>query len=855
MQIVLKQTKPAERKLGSLSIPIKQFLEVERNKTYSHWVTLFDFLEDDEYDGDLGVNDEERPRAYIRYSLVGEATSKYTKPATTKTITSVTEETKGGSRRITTTTKTTTSSYSHNFKQSPPRVGATLKHETYTQNEPEPERLGIIAQQRDPASEPLEQNRNDAERYSVRILEGDLRSDTRELAKELRGHQAEIFSQEDNRAKTLAHLDKLHRELQGEHVQDQITGFQLSRKEADIKLDIDVRKAAFGEQIKVLNNNIEVAGEALEQVKNEEARAKKDNQAAGETAARQEDIRAHGLTEESKGLRNENQNLRRQYDHNGTELGREQNDTSGLMRRHDDVTTAYNSTIEKYNKLLSEVELARIEAQKEADSVRTGISTEEYQNVSLSKGLSYSTNMSERLSDAAQIMKKQLKNLEEKYKAFLDNLTKIAKDQDKEAQNLQDALKKNSDSVKDLTSQLKNQNKEIESLHEEVDKENATGLNGRLSKLIDTLVHVDGKRRTCQETLENAQTNWSVKLQLFIDEASRRSREAAREKRMREIEKQINKIDQLTREIYRLQTEADRLENRLFTDANRDLVHQDLRKELEGISLKRRWAEDERRHSLNELETLLRLLRECDIREMQQSEIEQLTIEITEIKVVITRMSEEITILEKEIRVVDEKLEELHEILDEKNSEIDELNSILKQRLDRVKDLKRQLGKSTTNYNAAKGDLVDEMLAEYLSIAGNRVPVRRLGGGFYLFGTKKIYAKIMNGKLVVRVGGGYMVIDEFIKTYSEPELNKLHKLCEREGVDSIDQLDLEAIAGVGDKSPGGRSPGGRSPGGKTSPGRGGANKSFKSIAGASINGTKRSPKLNAKAVENARRLE
>jgi hypothetical protein len=39
-----------------------------------------------------------------------------------------------------------------------------------------------------------------------------------------------------------------------------------------------------------------------------------------------------------------------------------------------------------------------------------------------------------------------------------------------------------------------------------------------------------------------------------------------------------------------------------------------------------------------------------------------------------------------------------------------------------------------------------------------------------MFGTKKIYAKIMNNKLVVRVGGGFMGIEEFISTYGESEL-------------------------------------------------------------------------------------
>jgi hypothetical protein len=31
----------------------------------------------------------------------------------------------------------------------------------------------------------------------------------------------------------------------------------------------------------------------------------------------------------------------------------------------------------------------------------------------------------------------------------------------------------------------------------------------------------------------------------------------------------------------------------------------------------------------------------------------------------------------------------------------------------------------------------------------------------------------MNGKLVIRVGGGYMVIDEFIATYAEAEEKRM----------------------------------------------------------------------------------
>ena len=53
-----------------------------------------------------------------------------------------------------------------------------------------------------------------------------------------------------------------------------------------------------------------------------------------------------------------------------------------------------------------------------------------------------------------------------------------------------------------------------------------------------------------------------------------------------------------------------------------------------------------------------------------------------------------------------------------------------------------------------------------------------------MFGTKKIYAKVMNGKLFVRVGGGYQSMEEFITYYGEAERHKL-VMQERKSRNSI----------------------------------------------------------------------
>lgn len=650
--------------------------------------------------------------------------------------------------------------------------------------------------------------------------------------------------------------------MQGDHVEDQIIGYKIERVKEDIELDYKIRKSAFEEQKAVLNSKDESVSNNLQMVTSKETAARKENHAAAKEAAQQENIKKGGLTEENANLRNDNSDLRKNFGTRGNELLKEQTENHGLIKQHDEIVDAYNATIDKYNDLLSQVAKTRVELETETNSVQSGISKENYSFVSLGRANDHTLSSNGILSDTSKQLKTQLGQLQSKYKSFIESLTKITDDQDKEAQSLENKVKEISNEVNSLTHVLKEQTVSIEQLHEEVDKENAANLNARLRHLIDTLVNVDSKRKTAQQNLEDGQTKWSIKLRLFLDEASRRSRETAREKRMHEIEKTISKIDHITREIYRMQTELERAEIKLFTDSNRNLNEKELKNELDGIKLKLRWAEDERRLAFGELETLLSILREIDIREMQVTEIEELRKQIYDYRQYLVEFKREIDELEREIALADRKIEELIELINQINAEIDELNRILKERMQRINQLQKALGQSTkSKFSAVKGDSVDEMLAQFLSIANCRVPVIRLGGGFYLFGTRKIYAKIMNGKLVVRVGGGYMVIDEFVATYEEPELNKLYKLCEKEGVDSIYELDLEAITGIyadtskGGMSPGGRSPGGRSPGGKNSPGGSMKNKSFKTAASSSINGTNRSPRVTAAALKNARQIQ
>jgi len=87
----------------------------------------------------------------------------------------------------------------------------------------------------------------------------------------------------------------------------------------------------------------------------------------------------------------------------------------------------------------------------------------------------------------------------------------------------------------------------------------------------------------------------------------------------------------------------------------------------------------------------------------------------------------------------------------------------------------RNKPKMRIKYIPVKGDKTDERMAVYMNNFDLDVPMVRTGEGNYVFGTRKIFAKIMNEKLVIRVGGGFMLIEEFLPTYGQQELDKIEQ--------------------------------------------------------------------------------
>ena len=89
-------------------------------------------------------------------------------------------------------------------------------------------------------------------------------------------------------------------------------------------------------------------------------------------------------------------------------------------------------------------------------------------------------------------------------------------------------------------------------------------------------------------------------------------------------------------------------------------------------------------------------------------------------------------------------------------------------------------------YVPVKGDEIDEQLAAYVNQYGSPVPWTRISQGNYTYGTKKVSVKYMRMHLIIKVGGGSMMVEEFVANYEDIELAKMNYINPGSGVQMQD---------------------------------------------------------------------
>ena len=101
------------------------------------------------------------------------------------------------------------------------------------------------------------------------------------------------------------------------------------------------------------------------------------------------------------------------------------------------------------------------------------------------------------------------------------------------------------------------------------------------------------------------------------------------------------------------------------------------------------------------------------------------------------------------------------------------------QEIDTLKQYIVDLKSRIAVYIPVKNDPIDKKLAEYINNYPDRQKLKimfmRESEGVYQFGTKRVMIKCVKDKIEIRVGGGFLSLDEFLDQYTPTELQVLER--------------------------------------------------------------------------------
>lgn len=139
------------------------------------------------------------------------------------------------------------------------------------------------------------------------------------------------------------------------------------------------------------------------------------------------------------------------------------------------------------------------------------------------------------------------------------------------------------------------------------------------------------------------------------------------------------------------------------------------------------------------------------------------------------------------MREKEDEIERHEQSKDELKGDLGDFNTKLQDMEEELYGVRKQLltteqhmQKLLFAYIPKKGDIIEEALADFVNTYPEQEKMKilflRESEGVYRFGQKRVFIKVEKGNnLKVRVGGGFMHINDFIEQYSMTEADKIER--------------------------------------------------------------------------------
>lgn len=238
--------------------------------------------------------------------------------------------------------------------------------------------------------------------------------------------------------------------------------------------------------------------------------------------------------------------------------------------------------------------------------------------------------------------------------------------------------------------------------------------------------------------------------------------------------------DQLHKEIEALKVEFEglrKVDNEHFTR-----IHTE-KSEVEVTLNKRESKITELEKRILEITTTIHMLKQqIDASQSECYRLQDIEVQVSRSKVVQKEYTEDRMYLRKELEKASDFMVDLEEKVHKANStSLTLLNKVkeAEREVDVLKDYIYELKSKVAIYIPVREDPIDKKLAEYINNYPDRTKLKimfmRESSGIYQFGSRKIYVRVEKDRIIIRVGGGYLTIDEFLDIYTPIELDKVDR--------------------------------------------------------------------------------
>ena len=671
-----------------------------------------------------------------------------------------------------------------------------------------------------------------------RELQDDLNREVSNLNRKQDAHKGETTNKVDGYER----LQREHKDLQSEnnqshesrkaalaHIQDENTQFDRFAQDAGVqKAQLRTDLADKEHPLRVLQNQVAVLG-----LENKNLQLVIDTEAA---------LREAKANAETNAVRTVNTDLKEQVNRIETDIIDERAKKGEAKRILDELTSQHQDAEKQLKQTLSDVEKRRDNVQKELSNLKKSLGDKRSSNDQLRNKVEGNDKTITKFREEINQLNADIDLLRNKSEDDIKRLETDRENNERTINELRNKLAEADHDHSKLKILIEKTRNEIQYLNSEKDKHQSQNYQKRIEDFVRNVSDSEQKSQNLNEELSRLNAEWQERLLKTTRETEETIRSNEHEDHVTKINQLLNDLEAKNAELNDLKNRRNEIEKEVSTESSdaKDGNIANGRAELDRVNQDYLRALDEKNKLYDELvvntrelltinETVQKNAQEISRFTQELSilrkELEQKDKIIYDLKIILEQKRREIEALKQEVEDKKQLIQDLEATLREREEEANRLRTLIAQKDAQIDDLEKQLEEQNAKPPTPEPiieekveepqipieDDVDAMLAQY--IQGCPVPIKRLGGGYYMFGTKKIYAKIMNGKLVIRVGGGYMDITEFIKNYADAELIKCQKRRDQ-GLDiftgkSLDEMNKSL------KSPKNRS--GRSPKGNKSP--------------------------------------